>query len=147
MRDISKHGTRSWATCVVLTSLVVCGPISSIEAQEAVDARIQALERQMEEMRRTMESMAAELESLRTAQPPQVVEAPAPAPIRGLPPEEQPSAVRDQSPQETITTTEQATEPVVSSSPGESQGLDLRSGQPGDQRRQRRRQDQSLFRR
>lgn len=115
MRDIGKHGARSWATSVVLTSLAVCGPISALEAQEAVDPRIEALERQMEEMRRTMESMAAELESLRKAQPPVVVEAPPPAPIPGVPPEEQPSVVRDQSPQETITTTEQATEPVISS--------------------------------
>jgi len=93
----------------------VCAPISAVEAQEAVDPRIEALERQMEEMRRTMEQMAAELESLRKAQPSVVVEAPPPAPIPGVPPEEQPSVVRDQSPQETITTTEQATEPIISS--------------------------------
>jgi hypothetical protein len=81
-----------------------------VSAQEAVDARIEALERQMEEMRRTMQSMEAELEALRKAPPPEVVAAPR------VPPTERPSVVRDQSPEETITTTEQATEPVVSSS-------------------------------
>jgi hypothetical protein len=81
-----------------------------VSAQEAVDARIEALERQMEEMRRTMQSMEAELEALRKAPPPEVVAVPR------VPPTERPSVVRDQSPEETITTTEQATEPVVSSS-------------------------------
>ena len=54
--------------------------------------------------------MAAELEALRRAPPPPVVEAPTAA---EAPP---PSAARDQPPGETIETTEQATEPVISSS-------------------------------
>jgi hypothetical protein len=115
-RALSKHGTRSWTSSLIIsslgTALALGAPMSSVSAQEAVDARVQALERQMEEMRRTMQSMEAELRVLREAQPP-VVAAPTPPPV---PPTAQPSVVRDQSPQETITTTEQATEPVVSSS-------------------------------
>jgi hypothetical protein len=98
------------------TALAAGAPMSSVSAQEAVDARIRALELQMEEMRRTMQSMEAELEALRRAPPPGVV-APTPGPpAPAVPPTERPSVVRDQSPQETITTTEEATEPVVSSS-------------------------------
>jgi hypothetical protein len=116
-RSLSKHGTRPWTGSLMIsslgTALALGAPTSSVSAQEAVDARIQALERQMEDMRRTMQSMEAELRVLREAQPP-VMAAPTPAPV--VPPTEQPSVVRDQSPQETITTTEEATEPVVSSS-------------------------------
>jgi hypothetical protein len=116
-RALSKHGARPWTSNLLIsslgTALALGAPTSSASAQEAVDARIQALERQMEEMRRTMQSMATELRVLREAQPPEVVAAPTPAPQR---PPEQPPVARDQSPQETITTTEQATEPVVSSS-------------------------------
>jgi hypothetical protein len=115
-RTVSKHGMRPWASNLLIsslgTALALGAPMSPASAQEAVDARIQALERQMEEMRRTMQSMEAELEALRRA-PPEVVAAPAP-PVPS--PEAEPSVARDQSPQETITTTEQATEPVVSSS-------------------------------
>jgi predicted porin len=92
-------------------ALALSAPMSPLSAQEAVDARIQALERQMEEMRRTMEMMAAELEALREAPPPEVVAEPMP-----LPPAAPPGVARDQSTQETITTAEEATEPVVSSS-------------------------------
>ena len=110
-RAVNKHGMGPWTRSPMIsllgTALALGAPVSSVSAQEAVDARIQALERQMEEMRRTMQSMEAELEDLRKAPPPEVVPAP---------PEEQPSVVRDQSPAETITTTEEATEPVVSSS-------------------------------
>jgi cytoskeletal protein RodZ len=114
-RALSKHRPRCRIGGLTVPSLVMVAALgammSPLSAQEAVDARIQALERQMEEMRRTMQSMEAELEALRKAPPPEAVAAPAP-----VPPEEEPSVVRDQSPQETITTTEQATEPVVSSS-------------------------------
>ena len=113
-RAVNKHGMGPWTRSPMIsllgTALALGAPVSSVSAQEAVDARIQALERQMEEMRRTMQSMEAELEALRKAPPPEVVAAPTP-----VPPEEQPSVVRDQSAAETIETTEQATEPVVSS--------------------------------
>jgi hypothetical protein len=114
VRALNKYGMGPWTRSLMIsslgTALAAGAPMSSVSAQEAVDARIQALERQMEEMRRTMQSMEAELEALRRAPPPPVVAEPIP------PPTERPSVVRDQSPQETITTTEQATEPVVSSS-------------------------------
>ena len=113
-RAVNKHGMGPWTRSLMIsllgTALALGAAVSPVSAQE-VDARIQALERQMEEMRRTMQSMEAELEALRKAPPPEAVAAPAP-----VPPEEQPSVVRDQSPAETITTTEEATEPVVSSS-------------------------------
>jgi hypothetical protein len=110
-RAVNKHGVRPWTKISLLgTALALGAPVSSASAQEAVDARIQALERQMEQMRRTMESMEAELEALRTAPPPEVVAEPTP------PPPEAPGTVRDESPEETITTTEEATEPVISSS-------------------------------
>jgi hypothetical protein len=113
-RALNKYGMGPSTSSLMISSLGIVlaldAPLSSVSAQEAVDARIQALERQMEEMRRSMQSMEAELEALRKAPPPEIVTTPA------VPPEEQPSVVRDQSPQETITTTEQATEPVVSSS-------------------------------
>ena len=82
--------------------------MSSVSAQEAVDARIRALERQMEDMQRAfqeqMRALQREVEALRAAPP-----APAPA--------EPPIAQygREEKPEETTRRTEEATEPVVSS--------------------------------
>lgn len=111
-RVMSEPCLRFWTGYLVVTILAVGAPVSSPSAQEAVDARIGALERQMQEMQRAfeaqMQALQREVETLRDAQPPQVTAAPTPPPA--------PQVMRDQSPQETITTTEQATEPVVSSS-------------------------------
>lgn len=79
-------------------------------AQDAVDARVQALERQMEEMRRgfeaQMQALEREIESLRgTAAPPP------PA----VPPAQVAGTGREEQPEETRRQTEEATEPVVSS--------------------------------
>jgi predicted porin len=111
----------AWTSSLAVIVLALGAPTASPSAQEAVDARIQALEQQMQEMQRAfqaqMQALQREVEALRKAQPPQITAAPAPAlPSPGLPPEKQPSIVRDQPPEETISTTEQATEPVVSSS-------------------------------
>jgi predicted porin len=80
-----------------------------VSAQEAVDARIQALERQMVEMQRAfeaqMQALQLEVEALRAAPP-------APAPV------EPPTAQygREEQPEETTRATEEAVQPVVSSS-------------------------------
>jgi hypothetical protein len=108
---ILSRGSRSRIRGLIIVTTLGAS-MSPALAQEATDARIRALEQQMQEMLRTMQAMQAELEALREAQPPAVVAEPTPPPPSPAPP----SVVRDQPPQETITTTEQATEPVVSSS-------------------------------
>lgn len=112
-RALSKHRTKSWTSSLMIpslgTALALGAPMSSLSAQEAVDARIQALERQMEEMQRAfqaqMQALQREVEALRAAPP-----TPAPA--------EPPTAEygREEQPVETTRATEEATEPVVSSS-------------------------------
>ena len=133
-RAVNKHGMGPWTRSLMIsllgTALALGAPVSSVSAQE-VDARIQALERQMEEMRRTMQSMEAELEALRKAPPPEVVAAPTP-----VPPEEQPSVVRDQSPAETIDHNRGGDRAGRQLEPAGGQGLTLRPGEPGDQLRE-----------
>jgi hypothetical protein len=80
-------------------------------AQESVDARVQALERQIEEMRRgfeaQMQALEREVETLRGAAslpPPPVA-----------PPAQVAGSGREEQPEETTRQTEEATEPVVSS--------------------------------
>ena len=111
---VNKHGMGPWIRSLMIsllvTALALGAPMSSVSAQEAVDARIQALERQMEEMRARSRCSPWRPSSRLCATPPPAIAAPTPAPA------EPPSVVRDQSPEETITTTEEATEPVVSSS-------------------------------
>jgi hypothetical protein len=115
MRELalSKHGTRPWARSLIISSLgavlALGAPTSSVSAQEAVDARIQALERQMEEMQRAfeaqMQALQREVETLRAAPP---------APVPAEPPVAEYG--REEQPVETTRETEEATEPVVSSS-------------------------------
>ena len=133
-RAVNKHGMGPWTRSLMIsllgTALALGAPVSSVSAQEAVDARIQALERQMEEMRRTMQSMEAELEALRKAPPPEVVAAPRRCRRRSSR-----RSCATSLPAETITTTEEATEPVVSSSQPKIKVSLSGQVEPGDQLR------------
>jgi hypothetical protein len=92
-------------------ALALGGTALPAVAQEAVDARVEALERQMAEMRRgfeaQMQALEREIETLRGAAglPPPPTEPPAQVVGTG----------REEQPEETTRQTEAATEPVVSS--------------------------------
>ncbi len=133
-RAVNKHGMGPWTRSLMIsllgTALALGAPVSSVSAQEAVDARIQALERQMEEMRRTMQSMEAELEALRKAPPPEVVAAGAAAAGGSR------RSVRDQSPAGDDHHDRGGDRAGRQLEPAEGQGLALRPGEPGDQLRQ-----------
>ena len=112
-RVLSKHRPRCRIGGLTVPSLVMVAALgammSPVSAQEAVDARIQALERQMQEMQRAfeaqMQALQREVETLR---------APPPAPVPAEPPVAEYG--REEQPVETTRQTEEATEPVVSSS-------------------------------
>lgn len=107
-----EHARRPIGGLIAPALVMVAGlgiVVSPVTAQEAVDARIQALEQQMEEMQRAfqaqMQALRREVEALRTAPPP-------PAPVEPQIAEHG----REEQPEETIRDTQDATEPVVSSS-------------------------------